>query len=354
VTTDSAATPARAAATTAGAVNPDPAAFPQVLRARARARGGRLVLAEGGDPRVRDAARVLAGDGIGVTLVGGEAEAAWARAEAPAVGVRAPGIDARLDAVAAWLAQRRPERVADAAAARALARDPLRFAAGLVALGEADAAVAGAVASTGDVLRAALWAIGPAPGVRTVSSSFYLVVPGHGVLTFADCAVVQYPSAEQLADIALAAARDRMRIVGDTARVALLSHATRGSAEGPSVERVREALARLRAMAPDLLADGELQADAALVPEVAARKAPRSALAGRANVLVFPDLDSGNIAYKLVQRLADAVAIGPIVQGLARPFCDVSRGATSDDIILVASAALLQSELHSPRRSETA
>ncbi|HMV34161.1 MAG TPA: phosphate acyltransferase, partial [Gemmatimonadales bacterium] len=237
-----------------------------------------------------------------------------------------------------------PDRVHDAVHALDLATDPIRFGASLVALGEADACVAGAVASTAEVLRAALWAIGCAPGVRTVSSSFYMALPDGRVLTFTDCAVVPDPEPEVLAQIALAAARDRPRLVGDQPRVAFLSFSTRGSAESATVTRVRMAATRFRELAPDIPSDGEIQADAALVPEVAARKAPGSPLAGAANILVFPGLDSGNIGYKLVQRLAGAAALGPLLQGLARPMSDLSRGASPEDIVEVAAMVALQGQ----------
>jgi len=185
--------------------------------------------------------------------------------------------------------------------------------------------------------------VGPAPGITTVSGAFYLV-KDDTVLTFTDCAVVPEPTAEQLADAAVAAARDRRRIVGDEPVVAFLSYSTKGSAAGPRVARVRQALDVLAARRPppEFVFDGELQTDAALVADVAARKAPGSRAAGRANVLVFPDLDSGNIGYKLVQRLGGWDAIGPILQGLARPVADLSRGATADDIVDTAAVAALQ------------
>jgi phosphate acetyltransferase len=207
------------------------------------------------------------------------------------------------------------------------------------------------------VLRAALWLVGAAPGVRTVSSAFYMVTPefrgrGAEVLTFTDCAVVPYPNAAQLADIAIAAAADRRRIVGDQPRVAFLSFSTAGSGAGESVDKVRQAVAAVREREPTLPVDGELQGDAALVASVGRRKAPGSAVAGDANVLVFPSLDAGNIAYKLVQRLANASAVGPIVQGLARPCSDLSRGAVSDDIINVAAITALQAGAGpSPKRA---
>lgn len=219
--------------------------------------------------------------------------------------------------------------------------DTLRAAVAAVAAGLLDGAVAGARATTAEVLRAGLQILGPARDGGLVSGAFYMALPEQ-VLTFADAAVVPEPTTDQLVAIAEDACVARRSIVGDEPRVAFLSYATRGSAGGSSVDRVRRAAQAFHERNPAVDADGELQADAALVPEVAARKAPGSTLAGRANILVFPDLDAGNIAYKLVERLARARAVGPILHGLAAPLNDLSRGASIADIVLVARVTALQ------------
>jgi phosphate acetyltransferase len=226
--------------------------------------------------------------------------------------------------------------------ARDVMRDPLFFAAMMVRSGDADGSVAGVQRTTADVLRAALTCVGPAPGIKWVSSAFYMVLPNGRILTFTDASVIPDPNEEQLADIAEAAASARAKIVGDEPRIAFLSYSTHGSAKSASVAKVRAAASRFSKRRPDIVADGELQADAALVEEIARRKAPDSPIVGNANVLVFPNLDAGNIAYKLVQRLADAQAVGPVLQGLAKPCNDLSRGASVDDIVNVACITALQ------------
>jgi phosphate acetyltransferase len=327
--------------------------FLEEVRARAAAARRRIVFPESGDSRTLDAVAVLAHDRIVEPVLVldprlPETHRTVRALTAQGIEVLDPATDARTERTAAELFALRASKGLTEERAETLARSALYFADALVRNGEVDGCVAGAAHTTAEVLRAALWLVGAAPNVRTVSSAFYMVTPpfrgtAHPeVLTFTDCAVVPYPTAPQIVDIALAAAADRRRIIGDTPLVALLSFSSKGSGAGPSVELMTMALAELRVRAPDLAVDGELQGDAALVPEVAMRKSPSGTVAGRANVLVFPSLDAGNIAYKLVQRLAGARAVGPIIQGLRKPCSDLSRGAVADDIINVAAITALQ------------
>ena len=317
-----------------------------------RAAGDRqhIVLPEGGDIRTLKAARAIVDAGIAeVTVLAKPEEAQASEVDVSGIRIVNPATDSANARYAQELYELRKAKGLTLEEATEMVKHELYHGVLMVHLDEADGMVAGAVHATSDVLRPCLQILKTAPGASLVSAFFVIVVPecefgDNGAFIFADSGLVQHPSAEEVASIAISSADSFRSLLEAEPVVAMLSHSTKGSAKSPSVDKMTEATAIARAAAPDLALDGELQLDAAIVPSVGKSKAPNSTVAGHANVLVFPDLDSGNIAYKLAQRLAKAEAYGPITQGLAKPVNDLSRGASAEDIVGVAAITAVQSQ----------
>lgn len=323
------------------------------LSKRAAARPAHIVMSEGHDPRVMAGAiaAVQAGT-VRITLIGARDEiaaqlVAAGTPEHPNLRIEDPATSALTAQFADAYFDLRKHKGISHEVAETQAHDPLVFAAMMVRLGHGDGTVGGAVATTGDTVRAALQIIGKAKSAPLVSSFFLMVLPenhpsGRDAMIFGDCGLVIDPTADELAAIAVASATSCRQLLGITPQVALLSFSTMGSAHHAAVTKVVEATALLKANHPDLQADGELQFDAAFVPEVAASKAAGSTVAGHANVMIFPNLDAGNIGYKIAQRIGGAVAIGPVLQGLAKPANDLSRGCVAEDVTNMIAVTVLQ------------
>lgn len=328
------------------------AALLESIRREAKKAYKHIVLAEGEEERIIVAASRIADMQMAkLTLIGDEKKIAAKCPYVDLTGVEIFNPDKKdLNKYADLLYELRKAKGMEKAEAAKLVHNPLYLGALMVKSGEVDGMVAGSVNSTGDVLRPALQIIKTAPGIKTVSSCFIMVLPEfskygeNGVMVFGDCAVNPNPTAEQLADIAIASASSAKNIAGIHPKVAMLSFSTMGSAKHELVDKVTEAVKIAKKAAPELELDGELQLDAAIVESVAKLKAPGSKVAGRANVLIFPDLQAGNIGYKLVQRLAGAEAVGPICQGFNKPVNDLSRGCSADDVVNVVAMTALQAK----------
>ena len=322
------------------------------IKAKAKANVKHIVLPEGEEIRNVQAAVMIRDQGLAkLTLLGNPAKVKEVAAGADLTGIDIidPADSDKAPLYAATLYDlRKAKGMTEEEAAKKVA-DPMYYGIMMVKMGDADGLVSGAIHSTGDMLRPALQVIKSKPGMKTVSSCFLMECPDksfgdNGVMIFSDCGVNIDPDAEQLANIALGAADSARSLAGMEPRVAMLSFSTKGSAKHDNVTKVQEATRIAKEMAPDLALDGELQLDAALVEKVGQLKAPGSKVAGHANTLVFPDLDAGNIGYKLVQRLAHAEAYGPILQGIAKPCNDLSRGCSAEDIVATVAITAVQAQ----------
>ena len=311
---------------------------------RAAQAGKRIVLPDSGDPRSIEAARLALDRGIcrPVLVAGPDADNGATNKGRPLETVSAANLP-NFDELARRLHDKRKHKGMTETQARSAAADPLYLAGLMLDAGMVDGCVAGSLSTTADVLRAGIHAVGLAQGLSTISSFFLMLSPEH-TLAFADSGVVPDPDARQMADITIATCANFERLTGHKAYAALLAFSTLGSAEHASLHKIRACLDILRSEHPDLSVDGELQFDAAFVPAVAQRKAPDSPVAGRANVFIFPDLNSGNIAYKIAERLGGLQAIGPNVQGLKKPYLDLSRGCSADDIVVSMALASIMAD----------
>ena len=325
----------------------------QLIREKAKKNPKIIVLPEGEEPRMIKAAETIINEGFDSLILLGREESIKSKARelgidlSNKIKIINPKDSEKLKEYAESYYQLRKNKGVNLEEAYQLLENPLYFGALMVYHDDADGLVAGSINATGDVFRPALQTIKTAPGINIVSSSFVMVVPNcpygeKGIMVFADCALNPEPNAEQLADVAIASAATGKALVGFEPKVAMLSFSTKGSGKHPLVDKVIEATKIAKEKKPELLIDGELQADAALIPSIGERKAPNSKIAGKANVLIFPDLHSGNIAYKLIERLAKAEAIGPISQGMRKPVNDLSRGCSAEDIVNVVAITVLQ------------